>query len=167
MIYQIYCVNTECNSLKPLLASQAKSPRTEVAVADLSSRLFLEVWNLGSVHPVTPLLCLQCPIPEHCLMVTLACFPEPSWIFGHSSAFCLYSRPLSVPVIWPQPSVAGIFLSWLGSCYLLPLNPSVGPSCSEKATHVVCTAVLTCYPASTPINFLTGLPSPCENPHFL
>lgn len=95
MTYQIYCVNTECNSLKPLLASQAKSPRTEVAVADLSSRLFLEVRNLGSVHPVTPLLCLQCPIPEHCLMVTLACFPEPSWIFGHSSAFCLYSWPIS------------------------------------------------------------------------
>lgn len=95
MTYQIYCVNTECNSLKPLLASQAKSPRTEVAVADLSSRLFLEVWNLGSVHPVTPLLCLQCPIPEHCLMVTLACFPEPSWIFGHSSAFCLYSWLIS------------------------------------------------------------------------
>lgn len=173
MTYQIYCVNIEHTvQLSEACAGfSGQTSKDRSYCADLSSRLFLAVWNLGTVHPVTPLLCLQCPIPEHRLMVTLAWSPEPPWLFRSSGACRCpvgqFPRLLSVPVVWPQPAVAEIFPSRLCSCCLLPLNPSVVPSSSENTAPVVCNAVLTCYPASTPIDFLIVLSSAHENPHSL
>lgn len=72
---------------------------------------------------------------------------------------------LSVPIMWPQLSVAGRFLPKLCLCCLLPPTPVGVPSCSQNATRAVGNVLRTCWPASAPIASLSALPSARENPH--
>lgn len=113
-----------------MLASQAKFPRTEVTVL---TQVQCFSWRCGTwaqCTPVTPLLCLQCPILEIASWSSwLGSQSQPPWIFSGSGACCLCSQPIST-FAFCSCSLAPVLCGWNLSFQALLLLSSSSESFS-------------------------------------
>lgn len=139
MTYQICCENAEnyVALSEACAGSSGQISKDRSCYADLSSRLFLEVWNLGTVHPGDSSAQFQRIASWSCWLASQSLLGS-SGILAHAASIVgRFPHLLSGPAVAPALCGWNLSLQALLLLSLLPLNPSVVPSCSENTTQVV------------------------------